>query len=127
MAAKIRAVYDGLNPDSAEGNYVKDMVDAVEQLQNLFTEALVEASENYQAADSEQKNTARDGSVQHQEREKGAFTPSEIQAIQSIGRKSINSFTSADIKATEKFARRYWKEMGEKSPFLKQKEKPISY
>ena len=88
VAAKIRAVYDGLNPDSAEGNYVKDMVDAVEQLQNLFTEALAEASENYQAADSEQKNTARDGSVQHQERERGAFTPSEIQAIQKIGRAS---------------------------------------
>ena len=50
LAAKIRAVYDGLNPDSVEGNYVKDMVDAVDQLQNLFTEALVEASENYQAS-----------------------------------------------------------------------------
>ena len=50
LAARIRSVYDGLNPDSAEGNYVKDMVDAVEQLQNLFVEGLVEASENYQSS-----------------------------------------------------------------------------
>lgn len=59
-----------------------------------------------------------DGS-QKNRRARGAFTPAEIQAIQSIGRKSINSFTSADIKATEKFARRYWQEMGKKSPFFR--------
>ena len=47
------------------------------------------------------------------------FTPAEIQAIQSIGRKSINSFTSQDIAATEKFARKYWEEIGTKSPFYR--------
>jgi hypothetical protein len=47
------------------------------------------------------------------------FTPAEIQTIQSIGRKSINSFNSQDIAATEKFARRYWQEIGTKSPFYR--------
>ena len=49
MVAKIRAVYDGLTPDSVEGRYVAEMVDSMEKLQELFSEALVEASENYQS------------------------------------------------------------------------------
>ena len=48
-----------------------------------------------------------------------SFTPAEIQAIQGIGRKSVSAFTSADIAATEKFARKYWSEMGAKSPFFR--------
>ena len=43
----------------------------------------------------------------------------ELRAVQSIGRKSVNDFDSADIKATEQYARQYWKEMGEKSPFFR--------
>lgn len=43
----------------------------------------------------------------------------EIDAVQSIGRKSINDFTSADIKATERYARQYFQEMGTKSPFFR--------
>ena len=68
---------------------------------------------------SEREDIAGEDGSQKNRRVKGAFTPAEIQAIQSIGRKSINSFTSADIKATEKFARRYWQEMGKKSPFFR--------
>ena len=43
----------------------------------------------------------------------------EIQAIQNIGRKSVNDFSSEDIEKTEAFARRYYQEMGEKSPFFR--------
>lgn len=43
----------------------------------------------------------------------------ELRAVQSIGRKSVNDFESADIKATEQYARQYWREMGEKSPFFR--------
>lgn len=50
---------------------------------------------------------------------KYSLSDSEIQTIQSIGRRSINSFTSQDIAATEKFARQYWEEMGTKSPFYR--------
>lgn len=49
LVSKIRGVYKGLTPDSREGRYVSEMLGAAEQLQNLFTEGLVEASENYQA------------------------------------------------------------------------------
>ena len=50
LAKKIRAIYKDLKPDSAEGQAVLEMKDQIEQIQQLFAEALVQASENYQAA-----------------------------------------------------------------------------
>lgn len=47
------------------------------------------------------------------------MTQEEIRAVQSIGRKSINDFTEEDFRATEGLAKRYWVEMGEKSPFFR--------
>lgn len=50
---------------------------------------------------------------------KSRMTDADIQAVQSIGRISVNQFSSADIKATERFAQQYWEEMGVKSPFFR--------
>lgn len=47
------------------------------------------------------------------------MTREEIRAVQSIERKSINEFTAEDFKVTEGLARRYWVEMGGKSPFFR--------
>ncbi len=47
------------------------------------------------------------------------LSPEDILTVQSIGRKSVNAFDSKDIATTEKFARMYWNEMGEKSPFFR--------
>ena len=47
---KIRNVYKGLTPDSAEGKAVLEMTDSIEKIQQLFAEALVDAGENYQAS-----------------------------------------------------------------------------
>lgn len=58
---------------------------------------------------------AEDGGVKYQTR----LSKNEVAAIQAIGEKSINEFTSADIKKTEHLARRYFKEMGVKSPFFR--------
>lgn len=46
LVAKIKAAYEGLTPDSAEGRYVAEMLDAAEKLKAMWAEALVEASEN---------------------------------------------------------------------------------
>lgn len=48
MLAKIKAVYAGLNPDSAEGQLVGEMKDALERISDLFAEAAVDAATNYQ-------------------------------------------------------------------------------
>lgn len=71
LAAKIRKVYEGLSPDSMEGRYVAEMKDTVEKLQQLFTEGLVEASENY--ATGAQKNTTEDGGVLREQARQGGY------------------------------------------------------
>ena len=45
LVARIKEAYKGLNPDSAEANYVRDMVDSAERLQKLWVDALLEASD----------------------------------------------------------------------------------
>ena len=62
LLAKIRSVYKGLTPDSDEGKAVLEMKDSIEKIQQLFAEALVDASENFQSAEV-QKNTTEDGGV----------------------------------------------------------------
>lgn len=49
----------------------------------------------------------------------GKFDAQEISAIQNIGRVSVNQFKDSAIRATKKLARRYWREMGVKSPFFR--------
>lgn len=47
------------------------------------------------------------------------ITEEDVRAVQSVGRKSVNSFSGNDVKATEGFARKYYREMGTKSPFFR--------
>lgn len=56
LADKIRELYAGLKPDSKEGWYVAQMKDAIDRIQELFTEGLADAGASYQAANG-QKNT----------------------------------------------------------------------
>lgn len=44
---------------------------------------------------------------------------SEINAIQSVGRTSVNAFGTTEIQKTERLAQQYWNEMGVKSPFFR--------
>ena len=53
LAAKLRAVteaYKNYKPDSKEGKMVSEMRDVIAELEKVYTEALVEASDNFQAA-----------------------------------------------------------------------------
>ena len=50
LVAKIKEAYTGLKPDSVEGRLVGKMLDVTEQLKALWTEALVDASANYEAS-----------------------------------------------------------------------------
>lgn len=77
----------------------------------LGNEDTVFAEEKDVSADYTEEDDAAESAVR--------FTDDEIRRIQSIGRKSINDFSSEDIRATEWFARQYWEEMGVKSPFFR--------
>ena len=43
----------------------------------------------------------------------------DIATLRSIGRKSINDFTSEDIQKTRKWAYKFWQQLGKKSPFFR--------
>lgn len=47
------------------------------------------------------------------------ITVDDLQAIRAIGRKSVNDFTADDVRATEKWARKFYRELGTKSPFFR--------
>ena len=51
LVAKIKSAYEGMTPDSVEGRYVSEMLDVAERLKELWTESLVEASDNYTSAE----------------------------------------------------------------------------
>ncbi len=47
------------------------------------------------------------------------ITIEDIQTLRSIGRKSINNFTSEDIEKAQKWAYKFYQQLGEKSPFFR--------
>jgi len=47
------------------------------------------------------------------------ITMRDVETLRSIGRKSINAFTSEDIKKAQKWAYKFYKELGTKSPFFR--------
>lgn len=69
LVAKIKKAYEGLKPDSVEGQYVKKMLDSAERLKTLWSEALVEAGETY----SEVQKALGEGSTM-EVNENGEFT-----------------------------------------------------
>lgn len=122
-AEKIRAVvnaYKGEKADSLEGRITAQLEQVLPELEELYAEGLADASGTGRAETREgAKKAAPEGGVKYQARSNGSLDEAEIEIIQKIGRRSLNSFTSADIRATEALARRYYQEMGEKSPFFR--------
>ena len=51
LVERIKAAYEGLNPDSVEGQAVRAMKDSAEKLQALWTEALIDAGEAYSSTE----------------------------------------------------------------------------
>jgi hypothetical protein len=49
--------YSGFAPDTVEGQAVAEMTDVIEQFEKLFTEGLVDASENFRAISSAEQQT----------------------------------------------------------------------
>ena len=47
------------------------------------------------------------------------ITLEDVNTLRNIGRKSINAFTSEEIRATEAWARKFYRELGTKSPFFR--------
>ncbi len=54
---KVVNAYSGFAPDTIEGQTVAEMKDVIEQLESLFTDALVDASENFRAISLTEQQT----------------------------------------------------------------------
>lgn len=77
-------------PETTEGKLVSEMYDSFSKLQELFAEALVDASDNYQA-NKGQKNTTSEGAVKESQRLGGYFPDI------SVSTKDIDVFGINDI------------------------------
>lgn len=95
-----------------------------EKIVEAFDRVAVEAVERYQEGAQTQKNTAESG-VKYKQRDRNIasymqpITNQDILILRGIGRKSINQFTSHDLKKSEKWAYKFYKELGVKSPFFR--------
>ena len=128
LVARIKKAYAGMKPDSYEGRIVSKMVDEAERLKELFVDALLDASEA-RASGAKVEKPGVDimysvGDSEYSDYDK-RITQGDIQKIRDVAaahggkRVSINDFTSDDIKATQKFAHKFYKELGTKSPFFR--------
>ena len=57
---RLKEAYQLISPQTTEGQIVADMVDAAQELQDLFADALLDAGEHFQTAE---KNTTDEGGV----------------------------------------------------------------
>ena len=62
---RLKEAYQLISPQTTEGRIVADMVDAAQELQDLFADALLDAGENFQTAE---KNTTGEGGVRYMSR-----------------------------------------------------------
>ena len=94
-------------------------METLDEVERLFTEGVRDAGERAATAEVE---TRTEGEKVY------SFTPADfekpitlhdIEVLRSIGRKSINAFTSEDIEKAQKWAYKFYKEMGTKSPFFR--------
>ena len=118
---KLKAAYEGIRPQTVEGQIVSEMVDAAQELQELFADALIDAGENFKTAE---KNTTGEGGVRYSAKDANVrydkpITQKDVLTLREIGKKSINAFTSEDIEKAQKWAYKFYKEMGTKSPFFR--------
>ena len=100
LVAKIKQAYEGLKPDSTEGQIVAEMVDATERLHELFVEALMDATENYQSAESADKNPTSNLDVRYCDRDN---TPNSF----NTEGKTLTEQLNEAYEAAESFDQRY--------------------
>ena len=63
LVKRITEFYKDVEPNSEEGKAVLKMKDQIDQIQQMFAEALVDADENFRGAEA-QKNTTREGGME---------------------------------------------------------------
>ena len=108
-------------------------VKPLDRIEKLYLQGLENAKKNYDnAAKAEtvgNKKTAEDigekysVTVPMNTEAKSDYgkpiTVEDVMTLRSMGRKNVNGFTTEDIKKSEKWAYKFYKELGTKSPFFR--------
>ena len=91
-----------------------------------LTSILERVREINRSSESETENSQlseSEGDSRYSLADEGESTPGitleDVNTLRNIGRKSINAFTSEEIRATEAWARKFYRELGTKSPFFR--------
>ena len=93
---------------------LKADADTVEELARQFDVCLKEAAKNKKPAEQVQG-----GEKKSVEISENVPSVEQIEEVRKIGRKSINSFESAEIEKTQYWAKMFWDKLKTKSPFFR--------
>ena len=94
-------------PETPEGKLVAEMTKSLDKLQTLFAEALVDASNNYQAP-GQQKNTTSEGDVKKSLREMAGIEEFDKQTLNNIKMRKgivVNTMTELEQHIEKALAR----------------------
>ncbi len=102
--------------DNAFENSIRNMRDALTEAENAKTRENLDVLEKQ--AEKEGLQLSEEIGDRYADYDK-PITVYDVEVLRSIGRKSINSFTSEDIQKAAKWAYKFYKELGTKSPFFR--------
>jgi len=115
LIARLKKLFADLDPQSENGRIVREMGDRLDSVRQMWADMVVEAGKIATESTQEQiKNSRKD----FQDYDK-PITLADVEILRSIGRKSINAFSAEEIKKAQKWAYKFYQELGTKSPFFR--------
>lgn len=118
--------YKGRELETDEAQALSQFEDVFKKLQEMYQMALMDADAAYAAVGNvqAQKNTTAEGDVRLHDRSvfseyNKPITLEDIKALRDIGRKSINDFSTDEVEVAQKWAYKFYQQLGTKSPFFR--------
>lgn len=70
LIVKIKKAYKNVKPETLEGQIVASMLDEIETIQQLFADAIADASENFKSAEANSSENVKQSDIRYSQREK---------------------------------------------------------
>jgi len=120
LSANRKAAFENLDATSPEARAIAASETSLKETQKLWDNALKGAIKENEGgrAGKDTMLELRDEGRYNAEYEK-PLTSEDVETLHSIGRKNIKDFTSEDIAKTQKWAYKFYRELGTKSPFFR--------
>lgn len=120
LSANRKGAFENLDATSPEARAIAASETSLKETQKLWDNALKGAIKENEGrrAGKDTMLELRDEGRYNAEYEK-PITSEDVETLRSIGRKSINDFTGEDIAKAQKWAYKFYRELGEKSPFFR--------